>query len=80
MLAFLAEQAGLDSAAAHSTFNMGSGFAVYCAAGSGEAVVSIAAELGFEALVAGVVEEGPRSVVLEPLGVRYSSDQLELSA
>jgi phosphoribosylformylglycinamidine cyclo-ligase len=80
VLAFLAEQAGLDDAAAYSTFNMGSGFAVYCGAGSGERVVAIAAGLGLEALVGGVVEDGPRSVVLEPLGVRYSSDQLELSA
>ena len=80
VLAFLAGQAGLDEAAAYSTFNMGSGFAVYCAAGSGETVVSLAGELGFQALVAGVVEEGPRGVLLEPVDVRYSSDQLELSA
>jgi phosphoribosylformylglycinamidine cyclo-ligase len=80
VLAFLVEQAGLDPAAAHSTFNMGSGFAIYCAAGSGETVVAIAGELGLEALVGGVVEEGPRSVVLEPVGVSFSSEQLELSA
>ncbi len=80
VLAFLAEQAGLDNAAAYSTFNMGSGFAVYCAAGSGASVVSIAGELGLDAILGGVVEEGPRGVVLEPLDVRYSSDQLELSA
>jgi phosphoribosylformylglycinamidine cyclo-ligase len=80
VLAFLVEQAELDPSAAYSTFNMGSGFAVYCAAGSGAAVVGIARELGFDALVAGVVEAGPRSVVLEPVDVRFSSDQLELSA
>ncbi len=80
VLTFLAEQAELDPAAAYSTFNMGSGFAVYCAAGSGAKVVSIASELGFEALVAGAVEDGPRSVVFEPVDVHYSSDQLELSA
>jgi len=80
VLAFLAEQAELDPAAAYSTFNMGAGFAVYVAAGEGERVVEIAGELGFDALLAGGVEEGPRSVELEPLGVRFSSDQLELSA
>jgi len=80
VLAFLVEQAGLDRAGAHSTFNMGAGFAVYCAAGEAPAVVAIARELGFEAFVGGVVEEGPRSVVLEPVGVRFAGEQLELSA
>jgi len=80
VLSFLVEQAALDAAGAYSTFNMGCGFAVYCAAGEGPAVERIARELGFEALLAGVVEDGPRSVVLEPVGVRFSSDQLELSA
>ena len=43
VLAFLVERAGLDAHAAYSTFNMGAGFAVYCAAGSGEDVVAVAA-------------------------------------
>jgi phosphoribosylformylglycinamidine cyclo-ligase len=79
VLAFLAEQAGLDAAEAHKTFNMGSGFAVYCAAGSGGAVAELAGELGMAALVAGRVEEGPRRVVVEPVGVTYEGQQLELS-
>jgi phosphoribosylformylglycinamidine cyclo-ligase len=80
VLAFLVAEAGLDAHAAYSTFNMGSGYALYCRAGDGEATVRTAASLGFEALVAGRVEEGPRSVVLEPVDVLYESDELELSA
>ena len=79
VLTFMAEQAGLDAAAAYSTFNMGAGFAVYCAAGSGAAVVAAAAELGLAAIVAGEVEEGPRRVLLEPVGVSLGGDRLELS-
>jgi len=79
VLSFLAQQAELDEAAAYSTFNMGAGFAVYCAAGSGKAVVETAERLGFEAIVGGVVEEGPRRVLLEPVGVAYGSKQLELT-
>ncbi len=45
VLAFLAAQAGLDPAAAHSTLNMGAGFAVYCRAGDGARVVEHAREL-----------------------------------
>ena len=80
VLAFLVEQAGLDAAEAHKTFNMGSGFAVYCAAGSGEGVVGAADGLGLQALVAGRVEEGPRRVVVEPAGISYEGDEMELSA
>jgi phosphoribosylformylglycinamidine cyclo-ligase len=79
VLGFLVEQAGMDAQAAYSTFNMGSGYALYCGAGGGERVVEIATRLGLDAIVAGHVEEGPRQVVLEPVGVRFTSDRLELS-
>jgi phosphoribosylformylglycinamidine cyclo-ligase len=79
VLRFLAEHAGLDAAAAYSTLNMGAGFAVYCRAGDGARVVRIARELGLDALLAGVVQEGPRQVVLEPVGVTFASDQLALA-
>jgi phosphoribosylformylglycinamidine cyclo-ligase len=80
VLAFLAERAGLDAHAAYSTFNMGSGYALYCRPGSGPAIVDLASELGFSALVAGRVQEGQRQVVIEPVGVRFEDAELELSA
>jgi len=80
VLRFLADQAQLDAAAAYSTFNMGAGMALYCAAGAGEQIVAVATRLGHDALVAGVVQEGAREVILEPLGVRYAGEQLELGA
>jgi phosphoribosylformylglycinamidine cyclo-ligase len=79
VLDFLVEQAGMDAQAAYSTFNMGSGYALYCGAGGGQQVIEVAARLGLDAIVAGHVEEGPREVVLEPVGVRFTSDRLELS-
>jgi phosphoribosylformylglycinamidine cyclo-ligase len=80
VLSFLVAEAELDPHGAYSTFNMGSGYAVYCEQGAGEAIVEIASALGFEALLAGRVEEGPRQVILEPLGVRFAGEELELSA
>jgi phosphoribosylformylglycinamidine cyclo-ligase len=80
VLEFLVAQAGLDARAAHTTFNMGSGFAVYCGAGAGEQVVATAGRLGIDAIVAGVVEEGPRRVVVEPVGVSFEGAEMELSA
>jgi phosphoribosylformylglycinamidine cyclo-ligase len=79
VLGFLVEQSAMDAQAAYSTFNMGSGYALYCAAGAGEQVVEIAARVGLDAIVAGRVEEGPREVILEPVGVRFTGDRLELS-
>ena len=72
-------EAGLDARAAYSTFNMGAGYALYCRAGAGAELVTIASELGYQAEVAGTVEEGPREVVLEPVGVRFSDRELDLS-
>jgi phosphoribosylformylglycinamidine cyclo-ligase len=79
VLSFLVEQAQLDAHAAYSTFNMGSGYALYCAAGAGERIVETSRRLGLSALVAGRVEEGPRQVILDPVGVSFAGEELELS-
>lgn len=80
VLSFLAAEAGLEAKAAYSTFNMGAGYALYCAAGTGAAIVELAEGLGLRACIAGGVEEGPREVVLEPVDVRFDGGELELSA
>jgi phosphoribosylformylglycinamidine cyclo-ligase len=80
VLQFLVAEAGLEAHAAYSTFNMGSGYAIYCAPGAAEPVVGIARSLGLNALLAGRVEEGPRQVILEPVGVRFGGQELELGA
>ncbi len=78
VLRFLAAEADLDDHAAYSTLNMGAGFAVYCAAGAGADVVRIARGLGLSAEVSGTVEDGPRRVILEPLGVTFETEELDL--
>jgi phosphoribosylformylglycinamidine cyclo-ligase len=80
VLSFLVAEAGLDAKTAYSTFNMGAGYALYCAAGAGAEIVRTAAGLGLRAHIAGGVEEGPREVVLEPISVRFDGGELELSA
>jgi phosphoribosylformylglycinamidine cyclo-ligase len=80
VLSYLVAEAGLDAPAAYSTFNMGAGYALYGAPGSGARIVEIAERLGLSAMVAGRVEEGPRQVILEPVGVRFAGTELELSA
>jgi len=79
VLEFLVARTDMSPAAAYSTFNMGCGFAIYCAPGSGEEVVRIASGLGLAASVAGAVEEGPRRVVLDQIGVVFESGDLDLT-
>lgn len=80
VLEFLVAESGLAPAAAYSTFNMGCGYAIYCRPGGSEAVVAAAGRVGLDAELGGSVEEGPRQVILEPVGVRYDGSELELSA
>jgi phosphoribosylformylglycinamidine cyclo-ligase len=79
VLQFLVEQSDLSQRAAYSTFNMGCGFAVYCARGAGEEVVRLASGAGLSAQIAGEVEEGPRRVILSPIDVTYESGDLDLT-
>jgi phosphoribosylformylglycinamidine cyclo-ligase len=78
VLAFIAERAALGAKEAFGTLNMGVGFACYVGEGAGADVVALAEALGYQAIVAGIVEEGEKSVVLEPIGVTYERDELEL--
>jgi phosphoribosylformylglycinamidine cyclo-ligase len=78
VLSFLVQRAAMSERAAYCTLNMGAGFAVYCAAGAGQRVVEIAAQLGLEAIVAGSVQEGPRRVLLQPLGIELRGEELRL--
>ena len=78
VLEFMQRECGLDDHEAYGTLNMGAGFALYLAAQDAERAVEIAKSLGVDALVAGHVEEGPRRVVITPLGVEYGGDELQL--
>lgn len=78
-LRFLADAAGLSPAEAYGTFNMGAGFAVYCRPGAAAEVCAVAATCGLRAELSGVVEPGPRRVILEPRGVEFGGSSLRLS-
>jgi phosphoribosylformylglycinamidine cyclo-ligase len=69
---------GMDDRAAYGTLNMGAGFAVFAPAGEGRKVVDVARRVGLAAAVCGVVEEGPRRVIVEPIDAVYEQDELRL--
>lgn len=80
VLDFIRREAGLDAREAYGSLNMGAGFALYVAAEQAEAAAHIARQAGVDAWIAGVVEEGPRRVVIEPLGIEYAAQELQLRA
>jgi phosphoribosylformylglycinamidine cyclo-ligase len=78
VLSFIAERAELSPGEAYATLNMGAGLALMVAPSFGERLVRLAANLGLKAIVAGRVEAGSRSVLLEPVGVEYPGSSLDL--
>jgi phosphoribosylformylglycinamidine cyclo-ligase len=78
VLEFVAREAGHDPREAYSTLNMGAGFALFVSAGQAERTVAVARAQGVPAWVAGQVEAGRKELVIEPLGLRFGSDDLQL--
>lgn len=79
VLRFIAEQSGHDAAQAYGTLNMGAGFALFVAADDAERTVAVARQNGVPAWLAGSVEEGAdKRLVIEPLGVEFSGQDLQL--
>jgi len=75
---FIAEQAGNDETEMYGNYNMGAGYAVYVPAGQAQQVVDIAAKQGLKAWLAGSVEVGSKQVVIEPKGITFAGDSLEV--
>ena len=78
VLRFIQHQARQDDQEAYSTLNMGAGFALFVAPGDAERTVAIAQGLGIGAHVAGQVEAGPKQLLIEPLGLHFGDDALQL--
>ena len=78
VLRFIAAQAGHDAEEAYGTLNMGAGFALFVAAADAARCVEVAQAAGVAAWVCGTVEEGPKELLIEPLGVRFSGESLQL--
>jgi phosphoribosylformylglycinamidine cyclo-ligase len=78
VLRFIQEWAKQDDLEAYSTLNMGAGFALFLKPEQADQAVAIAREQGIEAWVAGTVEEGPKSLIVEPLNLHFGEDALQL--
>jgi phosphoribosylformylglycinamidine cyclo-ligase len=78
VLRFIQQQARHDDAEAYATLNMGAGFALFVPAGAAERCAEVARGCGVPAWVAGRVEAGPKRLVIEPLGIAWGDDALQL--
>jgi phosphoribosylformylglycinamidine cyclo-ligase len=78
VLRFIQEQARQDDREAYSTLNMGAGFALFVKAADAQRTVEVARAAGVPAIVAGSVEAGPKQLLIEPLGIRFGDDDLQL--
>ena len=78
VLRFMQQQAAMDNAEAYGTLNMGAGFALFVHGDDAERTVATARAQGIEAWVAGRVEAGPKQLFIEPIGVHWGADELQL--
>jgi phosphoribosylformylglycinamidine cyclo-ligase len=78
VLRFMQQHAKQDDREAYSTLNMGAGFALFVKAEDAAATVEVAQAQGVRALLAGRVEAGEKQLVIEPLGITFGNDDLQL--
>ena len=78
VLRFVVDETRETPEEAYGSLNMGAGFALFVPPGDAEEAVACAESCGVRAWHAGVVEDGPRQVVIEPLGVTLAGESLAL--
>ena len=78
VLRFIQQHAQMDDHEAYGTLNMGAGFALFVPAEQAQRTVEVAGAQGIGATLAGQVEAGDKELLIEPLGLRYAADALQL--
>jgi phosphoribosylformylglycinamidine cyclo-ligase len=80
VLSFIQKHARMSASDAYGTFNMGAGFALFVDAKDADKTVATARKAGIGALLAGRVELGHKSVVIDPIGVTFTDADMHLRA
>jgi phosphoribosylformylglycinamidine cyclo-ligase len=80
VLAFMQREGRMDTREAYGSLNMGAGFALFVPQSDVQATIAAARSTGVAAWACGVVEPGPRRVLIEPLEIEYAADELALRA
>jgi phosphoribosylformylglycinamidine cyclo-ligase len=80
VLQFIQQHAAIDDREAYGNLNMGAGFALFVASADAERTVQVARQVGVGASIAGRVARGPKRIVIEPLALTFSGDELHVRA
>jgi phosphoribosylformylglycinamidine cyclo-ligase len=78
VLQYLADALEMSPTEAYSTLNMGAGYVVIVSPGDVTETLKVAEATGHNALVAGDIVEGLRSLAIPSLGVEYRDDDFQL--
>jgi phosphoribosylformylglycinamidine cyclo-ligase len=78
VLAFMQREGQMAVREAYGSLNMGAGFALFVAPTDVPATLAAVRSAGLAAWQSGVVEAGPRRVLIEPLDIEYTADELAL--
>jgi phosphoribosylformylglycinamidine cyclo-ligase len=78
VLSFVQQHAQQDDHEAYGTLNMGAGFALFVPAARAQRTLEVAAAQGVTATLAGTVEAGEKELLIEPLGLRFAGEDLQL--
>src|SRR3990172_4331236 len=71
---FIQKQANLSDYEIYETLNMGQDYAIFIAPKDVKKAAQIIKKNGFESLVAGYLEKGPRQVVIKPKKIKFSTE------
>lgn len=80
VLDFIIEKTHQDAHEAYGSLNMGAGFALFVGQEDVETVMACSEQNGIKAYHAGVVEEGEKQVIVEPLDITFAGESLDLRA
>ena len=78
VLKFIVEQAKIDDKEAYGNFNMGAGYAIFVPEKDVSQVLKIAENNHIKAYLSGVVEDGDKKVLIEPLNITFAKDSLQV--
>lgn len=73
---FIAEQSGNDLQEMYGNYNMGAGYAVYVNPDHADKAQKAIEACGLKAWVAGVVEAGPKQLLIKPKNLSFGGDSL----
>jgi len=78
ILKFIQEKSEMSMEEAYGNLNMGAGFTVFVPQDQVQKIIEIAKGQRIAAYHAGDVESGPKQVVIEPLGITFAGESLQV--